>query len=122
MFNIPVESDVFPLWFNNTLGLKRYVHRNINERVYIHYGIALWKGKQMQVYIWQRDCDCAEWSQTVQIKNTYEAYIKLMDETYAGAEGPVSMHVMTPMEYLQFKPSSRDRIMEAFENGNSYNV
>jgi hypothetical protein len=38
------------------------------------------------------------------------------------AEGPVNFEKISYKEYLKFEGSYRDRIMEAFENGNNYNV
>ncbi len=119
------SSPTFGLWLNNVMGRKRYIHTKINQRAKDHEAIAGWTSKgftHIYVYTWQRDCDCAEWSMATKVEPTYEAYILFQDMIYRGAEGPVSMHIMSPTEYVAFKPRTRDRVLEAFENGSSYNV
>lgn len=72
--------------------------------------------------VWQRDCDCAEWTTMRDVKPTLEAFDDLVNEIYEIAEGPVSIRVISPREVDDWEPYDRDRVLEAFENGRNYSV
>lgn len=74
---------------------------------------------KVAVFIWQRDCDMCEWTTVRYIPCSPMAYEKLEDSTHDYAEGPVSMHIMRPEDAAEFKPECRDRIAEAWDNGNT---
>lgn len=71
----------------------------------------------IHVIKWERDCDCAEWTSSHKFKSR-EEFEKFCDSRYANAEGPVSISVVSKKQYKQFVPEERDRVLEAFENGN----
>lgn len=71
---------------------------------------------------WSRDCDCVESSYMIVLPATRKAYEAKWDNMQRNAEGPFSLHVMCSHDALDFAPSFRDRVLEAFENGNHYNV
>ena len=67
---------------------------------------------------WERDCDCAEW--TVRFKfNSLEECWATIEDSYNGAEGPVAWNLLNPEEWECVTEGTRDRVLEAFENGNS---
>ena len=74
------------------------------------------------VYVWGRDCDQCESDHISWIEPDLEAYTQLCADTYDSAEGPTTIRLMTPKEANEFKPSFRDRVMEARENGNFFGV
>lgn len=73
-----------------------------------------------RVMTWSRDCDMCESTRV----RTYYTYISLTQayasyiENLEWAEGPSSWELVDPKEYPEEATHSRDRIMEAFENGN----
>lgn len=78
------------------------------------------EGQHVAIWIWERDCDCVEGTRRRLIRPTKQAYDKLIDDLYRGAEGPVSWSIHRPSE--TFEAYTRDRVLEAFENGSSYSV
>ena len=81
---------------------------------------ALAEGQHVAIWIWERDCDCVEGTRRRLIRPTRQAFDKLIDDLYRGAEGPVSWSIHRPSE--PFEAYTRDRVLEAFENGSSYSV
>lgn len=78
------------------------------------------EGQHVAIWIWERDCDCAEGTRRRLIRPTKQAYDQMVHNLYLGAEGPLSWSIHRPSE--PFKAYTRDRILEAFENGSSYSV
>lgn len=66
--------------------------------------------------IWFRDCDCAEASYARKFENEKEFQI-WRDDFYESAEGPCSATRCTKEQYEAFEESTRDRALEAFEDG-----
>lgn len=50
------------------------------------------------------------------------AYIKSIEAMYDWAEGPVSAWRISKKEYLEHETSTRDYILEAFEDGHAHTV
>lgn len=76
----------------------------------------------MPVIVWSRDCDCCEGTSLSYIRASLAAYDRHCEYLADGAEGPWRISIATPDEAAEFQPECRDRVLEAFENGNSYNV
>lgn len=76
-----------------------------------------------KVYIhkWERDCDCVEFSMAYEFASSEEAW-EFIQNSYEGAEGPVAFDVISQEDYVSFEYSERDRVLEAFEHGNTFNV
>jgi hypothetical protein len=74
------------------------------------------------VYIWGRDCDLCESDRIVWIEPDLETFTQLVADTYDSAEGDTAIRIMKPQEAAEFEPSFRDRVMEAYENGNTTGV
>ena len=70
---------------------------------------------------WSRDCDMCEGSRAVRVFNekAYQAYI---EKAYEWAEGPNTFERIGKEEYENFHGFTRDRIMEAYENGNGNSI
>ncbi len=77
--------------------------------------------------VWSRDCDMCE-STSVFKTQSLKKYNKRIQDAYEWAEGPVSFSIITKEEYDAFKKPgnrlgrTRDRIMEAYENGNGTSI
>lgn len=80
------------------------------------------RNDRLYVYFWTRDCDCVETDGVSEIPATLSAYKEHSDSIYANAEGPTRIVIISHAEAQEFSPSRRDRITEAWENGQSYNV
>ena len=65
------------------------------------------------IQIWQRDCDLAEGTELREIPANVPAFVRLENETYDNAEGPVSIAILTPEEADGFVATFRDRAAEA---------
>jgi hypothetical protein len=79
--------------------------------------------RMIVLMVWSRDCDMAERTQIVAIPATrrhFKAYCEYVQENYN--EGPSSVTIMRPEEIEYFKPSMRDRALEAFEDGHDWIV
>jgi hypothetical protein len=77
--------------------------------------------------VWSRDCDMCE-STSVFKTQSLKKYNKRILDAYEWAEGPMSFSIITKEEYDAFKKPgnrlgrTRDRIMEAYENGNGTSI
>ncbi len=77
--------------------------------------------------VWSRDCDMCE-STSVFKTQSLKKYNKRIQDAYEWAEGPVSFNIISKEEYDAFKKPgnqlgrTRDRIMEAYENGNGTSI
>lgn len=69
------------------------------------------------------DCDCVQYSGIVrEIPATLKAFEAFENDVYDNAEGPASVSILTPEEAAETSYHSRDRILEAFEDGHSHSV
>jgi len=76
-------------------------------------------------YQWGRDCDMCEADSVRKRAAVPMAIEHEIDQIYEWAEGPTRTAILTADEAADYEPHSRDRVMEAFENGqgaNAYSV
>lgn len=97
-----------------------FIDRNVRRSNEYAQLEALAEGQHVAIWIWERDCDCVEGTSRRLIRPTRQAYEQMVEGLYRGAEGPVSWSIHRPSE--PFEAYTRDRILEAFENGSSYSV
>lgn len=97
-----------------------FIDRNVRRSNEYAQLEALAEGQHVAIWVWQRDCDCAEGTSRRLIRPTKQAYDQMVHNLYLGAEGPVSWSIHRPSE--PFEAYTRDRVLEAFENGSSYSV
>lgn len=70
-----------------------------------------------------RDCDCVDYThQRASIPANVMAYLKLQDHTAKWADGPFTLHIVSPAEAAATHNESHDRVLEAFENGHPHHV
>ena len=70
-----------------------------------------------------RDCDCVDYFGRVHvIAATLEAYNDLYDRTAEWADGPFYFALAKPSEADKIEYESRDRVLEAFEDGHRHHV
>lgn len=74
------------------------------------------------VYVWGRDCDLCESDSITNIPANLKAYEKFEQDQYDMAEGPTVVHPVSPEEADKFRPSFRDRILEAYEDGHPHHI
>ncbi len=82
------------------------------------------KAKAAYLQIWpvyfetfSRDCDCAESTRAYRFPCYWLAIRNLSAKADDWSEGPFHYHQISRREYDAFEPSTRDRILEAFEDG-----
>ncbi len=108
-------------------GKKLYRFRSIRSRYWrAREDFPQWLDRQLYEAIyytcWSRDCDMCESTNTGVVYGE-KNWEKMMDHTGEWAEGPVSYDRISKEEYKEFEnPGIRDRVMEAFENGNSSSI
>jgi len=76
----------------------------------------------MFVYHWGRDCDHCESDGVSTMPATKKAFEQAEADMYDNAEEPCTMYPITEAEAAEFRPTFRDHIMEAFEDGHPYSV
>lgn len=78
-------------------------------------------GRKIYAIKFSRDCDMCESTRPVCYKNWFAYQYELL---HIGdwAEGPVSIDIVSKGEYEDFTPTTRDRVMEAYENGNGTSI
>ena len=77
------------------------------------------------VSVWQRDCDHVEFTRLHRIRPSLYAWMALHDDLHEHAEGPYGVQILSLEEAEEFRrdpPRDVDRILEAFENGETYRV
>jgi hypothetical protein len=117
----PVHLETLSLLMISARVKKSFALQNMYEREQIAEAIEKHQHKgKVALIIWQRDCDCAEWTERSIVKADVFEILHRMDRVYANAEGPVSWHITSPKK--DFQPESHDRVLEAFENGSYYSV
>lgn len=98
----------------------RYYYRTL-ESIKNAYLRTFWK--PIYYTCWSRDCDMCESTSSGVVLGGEKAWDKMMDRTAEWAEGPVSYDRISKEEYEEFiAPPVRDRIMEAYENGNGTSI
>jgi len=96
------------------------------------------KGKLTTVLaIWSRDCDQCEGTDVYEYHHkpnpegldpsriVLNRVLERVDSAYYNAEGPVNHYIMSEIafeEYQQYGHETRDRILEAYEDGNGNSV
>lgn len=96
----------------DTLGLLR--DKVLYKPFYYHY--------------FSRDCDCCEREYCAEWTEGKKKYLKWCEMEFRAAEGPTSIHVIPKEEYEQWleftegRTQTRDRVLEAFENGHGTSV
>lgn len=82
------------------------------------------KGELRYLAVWERDCDMVEGTRYYEI--SHEDLLDFKKSTYSGAEGPMNIWEISKEEYEDKvnapDETYRDRITEAFENGNGTSV
>lgn len=71
--------------------------------------------------IWSRDCDMVESTCYVEI-NSYEEYESMEYDLAENAEGPFFCNLISQEHYINAIPYTRDRVMEAYENGKGNSI
>jgi len=82
--------------------------------------------KRIYYVLWSRDCDLCE-SVNYGYVESYKAYYDWMndEEEWSWVEGATSVDIITKGEYeyqVEQEHPVRDRVMEAFENGNGRSI
>ena len=80
--------------------------------------------KPIYYYHFSRDCDMCERSYVDKFQGSRKAYETYKNMCYEGAEGPMSFEEINKSEYEESKgiTHTRDRILEAYENGNGNSI
>lgn len=73
---------------------------------------------------YSRDCDMCERSYVEKFQGSRKAYKKMKENAYEWAEGPMEFNEISKDEYNQRAGivNTRDRILEAYENGNGTSI
>lgn len=64
------------------------------------------------IEVYSRDCDLTETTELFAIPAQVTAYRRVERDVFEGAEGPCSLHVLTPEEVRGWRPYLRDRAAE----------
>lgn len=108
---------------------KRIVLSDFNRKIErvkeeIKMSESLMKHGWIYVSAWSRDCDMCESTRVYKFQSI-KAYYKAYNSFGESLEGPGSFDIITKEQYdgERREPTrSRDRIMEAFENGRGYSI
>ena len=74
------------------------------------------------LYVWQMDCDCASFDSLTVLDADWYTVVKEIIQVYDWAEGQVSWGLRDPREAKDFRSTSRDHALEAFEEGHPHVV
>lgn len=69
------------------------------------------------------DCDCSSWSDRVTIVEAIPRHVeRVIDDYYAGAEGPQGHYLAPPSTVAELETEYRDLALEAYEDGHAHVV
>ena len=71
---------------------------------------------------WSRDCDCVEGERIVVLPATLEALQAELDRQHQWADGPFSFTPVPLRDAAEFEGWTRDRALEAYENGHPHAI
>lgn len=110
-------------WYARYLVFKNKTLSNISVAAYewFYKNAAKLPGRKVYAVHFSRDCDMCESNRRIEFKNRFDYNYSLM-HIMDDAEGPQSLTIISKEEYDEFKSSNRDRVMEAFENGNGFSI
>jgi hypothetical protein len=94
----------------------------VNEEIKLSESLI--KYGWIYVSTWSRDCDMCESTRVYKFQSI-KAYYKANDSFGESLEGPGSFSIITKEQYDEERREptrDRDRILEAFENGNGYSI
>lgn len=93
------------------------------------YGIPdyqLEKGHKTSSFIayvhWSRDCDMVEGERIIILPASLAALNARIDAEHEWADGPFSYTPVSLQDAVEFEGWSRDRVMEAYENGHPHSI
>jgi hypothetical protein len=122
------ERGIFKLWARNRIEQRRHSLSDATEarqkRATLIRRVAEYaENGKIAIVNSGMDCDCSRWENRVSV---VRAKVKLVDEWVndfrANAEGPQSFYLERPSVAKQLQHSSRDLVLEGFENGHSYSI
>jgi len=91
----------------------------------IHRFRMLFDKSTVYVSIWTRDCDMVEGTYTQEFESYRDYYNYFSDYDNCSFEGPTEVTIISKDEYDELNenpPKSRDRVMEAYENGRGNSI
>ena len=71
---------------------------------------------------WSRDCDCVEGERIIVLPATLDALNERIAHESEWADGPFTFTPVSLRDALEFEGWSRDRVMEAYENGHPHAI
>jgi hypothetical protein len=79
--------------------------------------------KPIYYTVWSRDCDMCESTNSGIVYGGEKWWKKMLEEAGEWADGPMHFDKISKGEYENFvAPRVRDRILEAYENGNGSSI
>lgn len=110
-------------WLNRMSNDHYLTDSTITYRGVVHDRIVNnTRNGKVAVRIWSRDCGHCESEYIKWIEPSLYAVEQERRDLEKDAEGPYSVTVLTLAEADEFEPTTRDRILEAWENGQAYRV
>jgi len=108
-----------PFWYFH--AMKRnltWINDKINEKErFGHYKENFWEEEYI-VEVSGMDCDGVQYSGHLMTGPlSFYQFQKDLEKAYYDAEGPIHFRMVTPYEAVSIIPYSRDRMMEAYEDG-----
>lgn len=126
------HDDVLDVYDSTNIERKQtlYEHdmsdelKEAQDNIIIQAELNKYKTKDNKVYVVERSIDCDQYERTSlhEIEATPAAWKELQDMVYGDVEVSANLWIIDEEEAEEFKPESRDRILEAFENGNGTSV
>ena len=74
--------------------------------------------RRVYLYQWSRDCDMCESSSIREVAASVMTLVRREQLEHEWAEGPWVIRTISPADAAEFTPSFRDRVAEAWDNGN----
>lgn len=122
------ERGIFKLWARNRIEQRRHSLSDATEArqkraTMLRQVVEYAENGKIAIVNSGMDCDCSRWENSVSvIRATVKSVDKWVNDFYANAEGSQSFYLERPSVAKQLQHSSRDLVLEGFENGHSYSI
>jgi hypothetical protein len=123
-YNIKYHLIFLAIFYGDKKIMLKYIERRDLSRYKYNIMTAFRMLQFWPVYleVWSRDCDMCESRHAYRFPTYWHAYRYMQDMRHNWSEGPCSFAFITRKDYENYESTSRDLILEAFEDGRGSHV
>ena len=123
-----MKTHPYVLWFLHKLEEHNHALHNataarIARQTLLRHIVEFAESGKVALVNSGMDCDCSRWENDVSmVEATVEEVDLWVRDFYANSEGPQSHYIERPSIARKLQRSSRDLVLEAFEDGHPHSI